>query len=541
MLMKSTKIFLVSALFTLVLTHCLPVKAQMMQDAKKYYKGTSITLKGGITSAYTDIRSFDFARVSAGDPKVSEWKPGFGISLNQMCSSVFGIQGNFLYGKLTGISDYQNKVDVKAGKFFEDANIWKKVGFSEPIYFETNIIHGSADLYINLSNLAMSLKKANQKPKSSRKIGVYTSFGIGFVSFDSKIKSLYSKRPTGMDSTLPFVHFNNYDSVRYGSSSDHIGGYLRGYSGKTLEMEFPVALGIKYKLSRSFDLGLENTMHFVVTDKLDGYVADLRNAVKKNNDKYMMTNLTLTYKFVGKDENKDYVEWMDPTETMYDEYQLLADKMRKMTTDSDNDGVADIFDKEPNTAAGNKVDGSGVSLDVDGDGVPDAKDSDLFSPKGATVDADGKPNDADGDGVADVNDKEPNSKPGALVNYQGKTIKQDFATGNTSSGYIPPTIYFDLNKSEIKGMYYPELSELAKYMKANATVKINVVGNADERGSDGYNNDLGMKRANAVKDYLVKYYGVDGGRITASSQGEKSPLMKSAYNVNRRVDVEISK
>ena len=90
-------------------------------------------------------------------------------------------------------------------------------------------------------------------------------------------------------------------------------------------------------------------------------------------------------------------------------------------------------------------------------------------------------------------------------------------------------------------MYYPELSELAKYMKANASAKINVIGNADERGSDGYNNDLGMKRANAVKDYLVKYYGVDGGRITASSQGEKSPLMKSAYNVNRRVDVEISK
>ena len=201
---------------------------------------------------------------------------------------------------------------------------------------------------------------------------------------------------------------------------------------KTMEIEFPVGLGFKYKISRAIDLGLENTVHYVVTDKLDGYVADLHNAVKKNNDKYMVTNLTLTYKFVGKDENKDYIEWMDPTETMYDEYQLLADKMRKMTTDSDNDGVADIFDKEPNTAAGNKVDGSGVSMDVDGDGVADSKDADLFSPKGATVDGDGKPNDADSDGVPDVNDKEPNTKPGALVNYQGKTIKQDFST-NTNT------------------------------------------------------------------------------------------------------------
>lgn len=540
--MKATKNFIAPVLLTLLFAYSFPVKAQMMQDPKKYYKGTSITLKGGITSAYTDIRTFDFARVSAGSPKVSEWKPGFGISVNHMCSSVLGVQANFVYGKLLGIANYANKADYK-DKYYEDANGYKKLGFLEPVYFSTNILHGSADLYVNLSNLAMSLKKANQKPKSNRKFGVYTSFGVGFVSFESKISSLYgATRPSGMDSTLPYVYNGAYDTgAIYGTKGNYIGGYLRGTSGKAMEMEFPFSLGFKYKVSRSIDLGLENTIHYCVTDKLDGFVGDLNNVVKKNNDKYMLTNLTLTYKFVGKDENKDYIEWMDPTETMYDEYQLLADKMRKMTTDSDNDGVADIFDKEPNTAAGNKVDGSGVSMDVDGDGVADSKDSDLFSPKGATVDADGKPNDADGDGVADINDKEPNTKPGALVNYQGKTIKQDFSTNTNTSSYIPPTIYFDLNKSEVKGMYYPELSELAKYMKANASVKINVVGNADERGSDGYNNDLGMKRANAVKDYLVKYYGIDGGRITTSSQGEKSPLMKSAYNVNRRVDVEISK
>ena len=389
------------------------------------------------------------------------------------------------------------------------------------------------------------LKKANQKPNSSRKFGFYTAFGIGLINFDATIFDLKdSKAPTYSGYSGTIADGDSYETL-YDSSrnaNQRVGGYLRGFTGKTMEVDFPITFGIKYKISRSFDIGLQNDLHYVITDKLDGFVMNRNSVVKKANDKWMMTSLALTYKFVGKDENKDYVEWMDPTETMYDEYQLLADKMRKMTTDSDNDGVADIFDKEPNTAAGNKVDGSGVSMDVDGDGVADAKDSDLFSPKGATVDADGKPNDADGDGVADVNDKEPNSKPGALVNYQGKTIKQDFATGTTASGgYIPPTIYFDLNQSEVKGMYYPELSELAKYMKANTSVKINVVGNADERGSDGYNNDLGMKRANAVKDYLVKYYGIDGGRISASSQGEKSPLMKSAYNVNRRVDVEISK
>ena len=81
--MKSNKSFLIPALLTIMLACSVSVKAQMMQEAKKYYKGTSITLKGGITSAYTDIRSFDFARIGAGEPKVSEWKPGFGISINR--------------------------------------------------------------------------------------------------------------------------------------------------------------------------------------------------------------------------------------------------------------------------------------------------------------------------------------------------------------------------------------------------------------------------------------------------------------------------
>ena len=131
--MKANKSFLALAILTAMLACSVTVKAQMMQDAKKYYKGTSVTLKLGVTSAYTDIRTFDFARVSAGDPKVSEWKPGFGISINRMCSSVLGLQANFLYGKLLGIADYRNKVDIKAGHFYEDANVWRRLGFTEPI------------------------------------------------------------------------------------------------------------------------------------------------------------------------------------------------------------------------------------------------------------------------------------------------------------------------------------------------------------------------------------------------------------------------
>lgn len=514
-------------------------KAQTQQETKKYYKGTSVTVKGGITSAFTDIRTFDVKPAKANG--ISEMKGGLGISVNRMFSSAFGVQGNFMYGKILGLSDYQTKADLDG--HHEDGNLWKRLGFTEPIYFETNVLHGSAGLYVNLSSLAMNMKKANQKPNSDRKFGFYTSLGIGLVSFDSKINGIYSSKPSNWDSTQvgKFVHRSNYDST-YGK----VGGYLRGGSGKskTTEIDFPWSLGVKYKLSRSFDIGLENTVHYVVTDKLDGYVSNLNSPRKKNGDKYMLTALALTYKFVGKDASRDYIEWIDPTETMYDEYQMLADKLRKMTTDSDNDGVPDIFDKEPATPAGAKVDGSGVALDVDGDGIPDYKDEDLFTPKGAVVNDAGKAVDTDGDGVPDILDKEPNTKPGNLVNFEGKTIKQDFATKDDLSGaggFVTPTIFFDVNKTEIKSMYYPQIAELAKYLKQNASLKVKLTGNTDETGSESSNQKLGQKRADVVKDYLVKYYGIDAARIQTVSNGEKSPLYQKKYSINRRVEIDIIK
>lgn len=470
------------------------------------YKGNSITLQGGLLTGFTDIRTFDFKRISVSPASEYQWN--IGASFNHMFNSVWGIRIHGLMGSLEGIANADSSLS-------EDNNVYHKLGFKEPVYFTTPIKTAGISLYTDLSSLAMSLKKANQKPNSNRKFAAYNILGIGFTAFDSHIHSL--------------------------STDTLYNKYLRGKSGKATEMEFPIGFGMKAKLSHTLDLGLEGVMHNVYTDKLDGYVRDLSNGFKNNNDKYFALDLALTYKFVGSDANSEYIEWMDPTEFMYDEYQMLSDKMKKMTTDSDNDGVADIFDKEQNTPAGNKVDGSGVSLDVDMDGVPDAKDKDLFTQKGATVNADGVPTDADGDGVPDIMDKEPNSKPGSLVNFQGKTIPSMTSAPSTTISGTLPTIYFDTDMSNIKDSYFSDLAGLAKMMKADANMKIVCTGYADERGSDSYNQSLGQKRAQAVKDFLVKYYGIDGGRIDIVSKGEASPISKSFYSINRRVDIDLKK
>ena len=93
--------------------------------------------------------------------------------------------------------------------------------------------------------------------------------------------------------------------------------------------------------------------------------------------------------------------------------------------DSDDDGVRDSIDREPDTPAGYPVDRRGVMLDTDGDGVPDGRDRQVMTPKGAIVDQQGVGIDSDRDGVLDGIDLEPDSPPGCLVDAFGVSVDHD--------------------------------------------------------------------------------------------------------------------
>ena len=70
-------------------------------------------------------------------------------------------------------------------------------------------------------------------------------------------------------------------------------------------------------------------------------------------------------------------------------------------------------------------------------------------------------------------------------------------------------------------------------------MRIAIVGHTDVTASEGYNQRLGMRRAEAVKTFLTKYYGIDAARIETRSAGEGNQLFKSHYTINRRVDIEM--
>ncbi len=107
---------------------------------------------------------------------------------------------------------------------------------------------------------------------------------------------------------------------------------------------------------------------------------------------------------------------------------------------------------------------------------------------------------------------------------------------------ITDRIHFEYNVSDIKPDDVARLDAKAALLKQFPLLKIRITGHADERGSDQYNIALGMRRAAAAKEYLVKV-GVDGSRIETASLGREVPINQghdeAAWAQNRRDEFDI--
>lgn len=102
------------------------------------------------------------------------------------------------------------------------------------------------------------------------------------------------------------------------------------------------------------------------------------------------------------------------------------------------------------------------------------------------------------------------------------------------------SIYFDLDKYEVKAEYSDLVATHAKYLNKNRGFKVLLQGNTDERGSREYNLSLGQKRADAVKRSL-SLLGVGEVQVESVSLGEEKPKNEghdeASWSENRRVDI----
>jgi len=401
---------------------------------------------------------------------------GYGLAVTKNISHTLGLQGHFMMGKLEG------------------ANI---MGTAEWTFESTIKYQASIRAILTLGNVSWQKRK--------NVFHLYFAAGIGTMSFDAKNFA----RDLGPPADAQATERDN----------------LTGYHSTVI----PFAIGGKYKLSKKIDLHLEYNYVVTNSDYVDGLIVTLSNP----HDSYSYINLGVTYKF-GKKDN--YIEWVNPMETIYTDINGMKDRMDSLSNDKDKDGVADIFDRDQATPTGAKVYGDGTSVDVDGDGVSDSKDADPFTNKGAVVDANGQEGDADNDGVPNSKDLEPGTTAGQLVNFQGKSI---IIKSNTTSAYWP-SVYFDVNSPKMMSGSNASLASVAMMLKSNPDIKLTLNGNCDKTGSEKMNTALGQKRADNVKDALVKQYGIDASRLSTSTKGKADPLNSNTNSVNRRVDFTVT-
>jgi outer membrane protein OmpA-like peptidoglycan-associated protein len=220
------------------------------------------------------------------------------------------------------------------------------------------------------------------------------------------------------------------------------------------------------------------------------------------------------------------------------------------------------------------------SVDYDQDGVFDRLDRCPDTPKGCVVDEFGCSVDSDGDGVCDGLDQCPDTPKGEKVNHVGCGPSQIAASQETPTAPPPPPpaqeipraetptpppappqseverqlmetgtivlrdVHFDYDKAIVLPESQDKLDEAGGVLEKFASLKIEVQGHTDSRGTAAYNMKLSQARADAVRDYLLKHFNLNGVNYVTKGYGksqlEVSPeKSEEDYLLNRRVVLKV--
>jgi OmpA-OmpF porin, OOP family len=110
----------------------------------------------------------------------------------------------------------------------------------------------------------------------------------------------------------------------------------------------------------------------------------------------------------------------------------------------------------------------------------------------------------------------------------------------TNEDYILRNIQFRYNDYTLIETSFHELRKVVEILNANKTWRVVVSGHTDDIGSEKFNMDLSLNRANSVSEYLISQ-GIDPSRIKAQGFGKQSPLQagtdEAIRAINRRVEL----
>ncbi|HXB43231.1 MAG TPA: OmpA family protein [Puia sp.] len=205
--------------------------------------------------------------------------------------------------------------------------------------------------------------------------------------------------------------------------------------------------------------------------------------------------------------------------------------------DTDGDGIPDKDDKCPTVPGFARYNGCPIP-DSDGDGINDELD------KCPTVAGVARYNgcpipDSDGDGVNDEEDKCPNV-PGVKENQGCPLVKEEILK---KVAYNAKNIFFATGSSKLLSRSFKPLNEVAKILKEDGNLKLDIEGHTDNAGKPERNQLLSENRAKAVQSYLKTKGGVEESRLSAAGYGDTKPVASNkspkGKAQNRRVELKL--
>ena len=171
-------------------------------------------------------------------------------------------------------------------------------------------------------------------------------------------------------------------------------------------------------------------------------------------------------------------------------------------------------------------------LDSDGDGVPDSRDWCAGTEAGVQVDKRGCALDSDGDGVADYQDECPNTANNVRVDDKGCPLEG-------TKLFTLKGVNFAFDSAKLRPEAETQLQQAVRKLRDNQSVGVGIIGYTDSVGPASYNQDLSLRRARSVVNYLTNN-GIDASRLEIRGRGESNPVAtnetKAGRAQNRRVE-----
>ena len=217
-------------------------------------------------------------------------------------------------------------------------------------------------------------------------------------------------------------------------------------------------------------------------------------------------------------------------------YKIGSEKKEEVSNDRDGDTVPNDFDLCPDTFG---LVSLGGCPDTDGDGVNDKDD--LCPEVKGLIEFGGCP-DTDGDGFPDNKDNCPKVK-GTDNGCPAKVIETVVATPVATSVVSTRKVYFDYDSSKLNQNAKEILDNVATSITGSSAYDISIEGHADSRGSENYNYNLSVTRAQVVKSYLLSK-NLANSSISISGKGKTQPAAsnttESGRALNRRAELTIN-